>query len=99
MPRRQKPPGREKWTWDEINAGRKMSKGEKRSRRLANQSWRNKGATRENSAPRLQRQSNLLLRFHRALDPLGPRAHPVSMEKMTRRFRISSGPEVGDMLD
>ncbi len=35
MPRRQKPPGREKWTWDEINAGRKMSKGEKRSRRLA----------------------------------------------------------------
>ena len=35
MPRRRKPPGYEKWTWDEINAGRKMSKGEKRSRRLA----------------------------------------------------------------
>jgi hypothetical protein len=25
----------EKWTWDEINAGRKMSKAEKRTRRLA----------------------------------------------------------------
>lgn len=35
MPRRQKPPGMEKWTWDEIKAGRKMSKAEKRSRRLA----------------------------------------------------------------
>jgi hypothetical protein len=35
MPRRQKPPGYEKWTWDEINACRKISKGEKRSRRLA----------------------------------------------------------------
>jgi len=35
MPRRQKPPGKEKWTWDEINAGRKMSKTEKRYRRLA----------------------------------------------------------------
>ncbi len=35
MPRRQKPPGMEKWTWDEINAGRKMSKSEKRTRRLA----------------------------------------------------------------
>jgi len=35
MGRRQKPPGMEKWTWDEINAGRKMSKGEKRARRLA----------------------------------------------------------------
>jgi len=35
MPRRQKPPGFEKWTWAEINAGRKMSKTEKRGRRLA----------------------------------------------------------------
>jgi hypothetical protein len=35
MPSKRKPPGFEKWTWDEINAGRKMSKGEKRSRRLA----------------------------------------------------------------
>ncbi|WP_165253514.1 hypothetical protein [Paludisphaera soli] len=34
MPRRQKPPGYEKWTWDEINQGRKMSKSEKRYRRL-----------------------------------------------------------------
>jgi len=25
----------EKWTWDEINSGRKMSKAEKRPRRLA----------------------------------------------------------------
>jgi hypothetical protein len=25
----------EKWTWDETNAGRKMSKAEKRTRRLA----------------------------------------------------------------
>jgi len=35
MPRRQKPPGLEKWTWAEIRAGRKMSKGEKRMRRIA----------------------------------------------------------------
>jgi hypothetical protein len=35
MPRRQKPSGKEKWTWDEINAGRKMSKTDKRWRRLA----------------------------------------------------------------
>ena len=36
MPRaRQKPPGMEKWTWDEINSGRKMSKGEKKYRSLA----------------------------------------------------------------
>lgn len=35
MPRRQKPAGMEKWTWNEINAGRKMSKTEKRYRRLA----------------------------------------------------------------
>jgi hypothetical protein len=35
MPRKQKPPGKEKWTWDEINQGRKMSKTEKRYRRLA----------------------------------------------------------------
>jgi hypothetical protein len=35
MPRRQKPPGYEKWTWDEINAGRRMSKAEKRTRRMA----------------------------------------------------------------
>jgi hypothetical protein len=35
MPRKQKPPGMEKWTWDEINAGRKMSKAEKRGRRMA----------------------------------------------------------------
>lgn len=35
MPRQQKPPGMEKWTWPEIRAGRRMSKGEKRMRRLA----------------------------------------------------------------
>lgn len=35
MPKKQKPPGLEKWTWAEIRAGRKMSKGEKRGRRLA----------------------------------------------------------------
>jgi hypothetical protein len=35
MPRRQKPAGKEKWTWDEINAGRRMSKSEKRYRRMA----------------------------------------------------------------
>jgi hypothetical protein len=29
MPRRPKPPGYEKWTWAEINAGRKMSRGER----------------------------------------------------------------------
>lgn len=31
--RREKPPGFEKWTWREIDAGHKMSKGEKRMRR------------------------------------------------------------------
>jgi len=35
MPRRKKPPGMEKLIWDEINGGRKMSKTEKRYRRLA----------------------------------------------------------------
>lgn len=35
MPRQQKPPGMEKWTWPEIRAGRRMSKSEKRIRRLA----------------------------------------------------------------
>ena len=35
MARRQKPPGMEKWTWDEITAGRKMSKAERRGRKLA----------------------------------------------------------------
>jgi hypothetical protein len=35
MPRQQKPPGMEKWTWPEIRAGRRMSKSEKRFRRLA----------------------------------------------------------------
>ena len=35
MPRRQKPPGKGSWSWDEIKAGRKMSKAEKRTRRLA----------------------------------------------------------------
>jgi len=35
MPRKQKPPGYENWTWDEINLGRKLSKAEKRNRRLA----------------------------------------------------------------
>jgi hypothetical protein len=35
MPRRQKPLGKEKWTWDEINQERKMSKTEKRYRNLA----------------------------------------------------------------
>ncbi|AGA29240.1 tellurite resistance TerB family protein [Singulisphaera acidiphila] len=33
--RRQKPPGYEKWTWVEIEAGRRMSKQEKRLRRIA----------------------------------------------------------------
>ncbi len=35
MPRKQKPPGFEKWTWSEINAGRRFSKTEKRYRRVA----------------------------------------------------------------
>lgn len=35
MPRKQKPPGYENWTWDEIKLGRKLSKAEKRGRRLA----------------------------------------------------------------
>jgi transposase len=35
MPRRTKPPGMEKWTWDEINEGRRMSTYERQYRRLA----------------------------------------------------------------
>jgi energy-coupling factor transporter transmembrane protein EcfT len=35
MPRRQKPPGKEKWTWDEIRAGYRFSKSQKRAIRLA----------------------------------------------------------------
>jgi hypothetical protein len=35
MARKKKPPGLENWTWDEINLGRKMSKSEKRIRRLS----------------------------------------------------------------
>jgi hypothetical protein len=35
MARKNKPPGMEKWTWEEIRAGRKMPKGEKRVRRMA----------------------------------------------------------------
>jgi hypothetical protein len=35
MPKKQKPPGMEKWTWEEIRCGRKMSKSEKRMRRIA----------------------------------------------------------------
>jgi hypothetical protein len=35
MPRRRKPAGLEKWTWVEINAGRRMSKAEKRWNRTA----------------------------------------------------------------
>jgi hypothetical protein len=36
MARRRKPVGFEKWTWNEINAGRKMSKAEKRWNRIGN---------------------------------------------------------------
>ncbi len=35
MARKQKPPGFEKWTWEEIRLGRRLSKGEKRMRRAA----------------------------------------------------------------
>jgi hypothetical protein len=34
MPRRVKPPGKERWTWAEIDAGRRLSKSEKRWRRM-----------------------------------------------------------------
>lgn len=34
MPRKQKPPGMENWTWDEIRMGQKMSRGQKKARRL-----------------------------------------------------------------
>ncbi len=46
MARRQKPPGKENWTWDEINAGRRMSKSEKRWRRAAI----DMGATKDSNA-------------------------------------------------
>lgn len=40
MPRRRKPPGYEKWTWAEINAGRRMSKTEKRwNRAFKSMNW------------------------------------------------------------
>jgi hypothetical protein len=35
MPRKVKPPGMEKWTWEEIRAGHKFSKQGKRIRKLA----------------------------------------------------------------
>jgi len=35
MARRQKPEGYEHWTWEEIRVGRRMSKAEKRGRRMA----------------------------------------------------------------
>lgn len=35
MARRQKPPGQENWTWEEIRVGHRLSKGDKRMRRLA----------------------------------------------------------------
>lgn len=41
MARRQKPPGYEKWTWEEIKLGHRLSKAEKRARRIA----RHLGAT------------------------------------------------------
>lgn len=44
MPRPKKPPGQEGWTWDEIRAGRRMSKSEKRYRRLAVNLGATKGA-------------------------------------------------------
>ncbi|WP_200392454.1 hypothetical protein [Roseibacillus ishigakijimensis] len=34
MPRQQKPPGYENWTWEEIRLGRRLSKAEKRNRRM-----------------------------------------------------------------
>src|SRR6266446_2803199 len=40
MPRRTKPLGYERWTWAEINAGRRMNKAEKRWNRVAkNLDW------------------------------------------------------------
>jgi hypothetical protein len=41
MARKQKPPGMDHWTWEEIRCGRRMSKGEKRIRRMS----KNFGAT------------------------------------------------------
>jgi hypothetical protein len=35
MARKQKPPGYENWTWEEIRVGHRLSKAEKRCRRLA----------------------------------------------------------------
>ena len=34
MARKQKPPGMENWTWEEIRMGQKMSRGQKKARRL-----------------------------------------------------------------
>ena len=35
MQKKEKPPGKEKWTWEEIRLGRRLSKSEKRLRRMA----------------------------------------------------------------
>ncbi len=43
MPRRQKPPGLAKWTWDEINQGRRWTGNEKKWRTRGKQSgWEKK---------------------------------------------------------
>ena len=45
MARKQKPPGYENWTWEEIRVGHRLSKADKRCRRLA----RHLGATEDNN--------------------------------------------------
>jgi hypothetical protein len=44
MPRKQKPPGREKWSWEEINQGRKHTQAERADRWAAKNSAKRKEA-------------------------------------------------------
>ena len=55
-----KPPGYEKWTWGEIRAGRKMSKSEKRMRRLG----KNLGATEDESGNIIPPKGNAVKGSH-----------------------------------
>ena len=86
MPRRQKPPGQEKWTWDEINAGRKMFKTEKRYRKTAVVLGATKSEGGRIQPPSFGKQPVLLGVFYRASYPMPRGPRPVRREKMRQSF-------------
>lgn len=63
MARKQKPIGYENWTWDEINLGRKLSKAEKRNRRLAQHLGATKDSKGNITPPSAQESPNYYLIF------------------------------------